>query len=132
MALLALGTAGTLGSAHLLLCAVHCVLTPVALSFAPALSQFLPGDTQVHPILVVLVVSFGLLAFVPGYRRHRKRSSFYRCSLVSGRLDSDPLAVHRLDRLREKCLTILGSTLIITASRAESDILQILRPLQCR
>ena len=38
------------------LCLIHWVLTPVALSFAPALSQFVPGDKQVHSVFVVLVV----------------------------------------------------------------------------
>src|SRR5664279_6651907 len=54
------------------LCLIHCVLTPIALSFAPVLSEFLPGDTAVHRVVIVLVVAIGLLAFIPGYRKHRK------------------------------------------------------------
>ena len=97
------------------LCVVHCVLTPVALSFAPALSQFLPGDTQVHRILVVLVVSFGLLAFVPGYRKHRKAIVFLPMLAGVWSIGLGSFGGASLGPLAEKCLTILGSTLVITA-----------------
>lgn len=62
----------SLGTAASLLCMVHCVLTPVALALSPALATLLPGDTKMHRILLCLVVSLGLLAFVSGYRRHRR------------------------------------------------------------
>ena len=63
----------SLGTAASLLCMVHCVLTPVALALSPALATLLPGDTKTHRVLLCAVVSLGLLAFVSGYRRHRRR-----------------------------------------------------------
>ena len=43
------------------LCLIHCVLTPIGLSFAPVLSEFLPGDSTVHRVGIVLLgVSPGL------------------------------------------------------------------------
>ena len=66
----------TIGVTASTLCLIHCVLTPIALSFAPVLSEFLPGDSAVHRVVIVLVVAIGLLAFIPGYRKHHKAIVF--------------------------------------------------------
>ena len=97
------------------LCLIHCVLTPVALSFAPALSQFVPGDKQVHSVFVVLVVSIGLLAFVSGYRKHRKLVVFLPMVAGVWAIGLGAFGGSSLGPLAEKGITIVGSTLIITA-----------------
>jgi hypothetical protein len=61
-----------LGTAASMLCVVHCVLTPVLLALSPTLATMLPGSTLVHRILIFFVVSLGLLAFISGYKKHRR------------------------------------------------------------
>ena len=63
----------SLGSATSLLCLVHCVLTPVILALSPTLATLLPGNNTTHQVLIFFVVSLGLLAFLSGYRRHRRK-----------------------------------------------------------
>jgi len=87
----------------------------VALSFAPALSQFVPGDKQVHSVFVVLVVSIGLLAFVSGYRKHRKLVVFLPMAAGVWAIGLGAFGGSSLGPLAENGITILGSTLIITA-----------------
>jgi hypothetical protein len=49
-----------------LLCAVHCLLLPFMLAFAPALAHFLPGDEAVHRTLACSLAAVGLVAFRAG------------------------------------------------------------------
>ena len=97
------------------LCLIHCVLTPIALSFAPVLSEFLPGDTAVHRVVIVLVVAIGLLAFIPGYRKHRKFIVFLPMLAGLWAIGLGAFGDSFMGPWAEKCITILGSTLIITA-----------------
>jgi uncharacterized membrane protein HdeD (DUF308 family) len=55
------------------LCTIHCVLLPIVLAFAPALSHFLPGSEAIHRTLAYLLAAVGLIAFCTGYRIHRKK-----------------------------------------------------------
>ena len=63
----------TLGSMASLLCLIHCVLTPIVLTLSPTLATLLPGSRTTHQVLIFFVVSSGLLAFVSGYLKHRRR-----------------------------------------------------------
>ena len=63
----------SLGAAASLLCLVHCVLTPMVLALSPALATLLPGSNTTHRVLIFFVVSLGLLAFLSGYKKHRRR-----------------------------------------------------------
>jgi hypothetical protein len=60
------------GAAMSVLCAVHCLLTPLLAGFYPALLRLLPGDAVFHRTLAVVIVVAGTAAFVPGYRIHRQ------------------------------------------------------------
>jgi hypothetical protein len=51
-----------LGTAASMLCVVQ----------SPTLATMLPGSTSVHRILIFFVVSLGLLAFISGYKKHRR------------------------------------------------------------
>jgi len=53
-------------------CVVHCLLTPV-LPLLPLLGWSVE-DHAVHQALAFVVVAAGLLALLPGYRAHGKRS----------------------------------------------------------
>jgi hypothetical protein len=56
------------GQALSLLCLIHCAVTPVVLMVAPA-AMGIFGNA--HPVLLVLVATTALWAFIPGYRHHR-------------------------------------------------------------
>jgi hypothetical protein len=43
-----------IGIAASTLCAIHCLLLPIVLAFAPTLAHFLPGDETVHRTLAYL------------------------------------------------------------------------------
>jgi MerC mercury resistance protein len=62
-----------LGIATSTLCAVHCVLLPIALAFAPTLAHFLPGSEAIHRTLAYLLAGVGLVAFWGGYKIHRRK-----------------------------------------------------------
>ena len=49
-------------------CAVHCVSTPLFIALAPAAASVLGGA---HPVLLVLVTLVAGWSFVPGFRCHR-------------------------------------------------------------
>jgi hypothetical protein len=63
----------TLGIAASSLCMVHCLAMPLVIGILPILGlQFLEGHSA-HVILAGFVLSFALLAVVPGYLKHRRK-----------------------------------------------------------
>jgi hypothetical protein len=54
------------------LCISHCVLLPLALGFLPAATAELLEGEALHQGLVFFVVLCAGMAFVPGWRRHRR------------------------------------------------------------
>ena len=100
------------------LCVLHCLLTPIILSFSAVLAHLLPGDETVHRVLAIFVACFGAFALVNGYRRHRQRSVLL--SLVFGlgcifaaAWFGDDLPSH----IWEVAITFVGSALMVTAHR---------------
>ncbi len=65
-------TADRLGVAASTLCFLHCLFTPILLSLSAVSAHFLPSEERTHRVLAVAVAALGALAFVSGYRRHRK------------------------------------------------------------
>ncbi len=63
--------AGVVASAA---CFVHCMATPVLLSFSAVWAHFLPSEEITHRILAVVVTLLGALALIAGYRRHKNQS----------------------------------------------------------
>jgi hypothetical protein len=53
------------------LCVIHCLLTPVLLSFSAVSAHFLPSEERTHRTLAVVIATLGAIALVKGYRRHR-------------------------------------------------------------
>lgn len=51
-------------------CVVHCAATPLLVGSLPAAASVLGGF---HPVLLVVVTAVAGWAFVPGFRRHRRR-----------------------------------------------------------
>ncbi len=64
--------ADRLGIAASTLCFFHCLLTPLVLSLSAVSAHFLPSEEHTHRVLAVMVAALGALAFISGYRRHRK------------------------------------------------------------
>lgn len=63
----------TLGIAASSLCLVHCLAMPLVITALPLLGlQFLEGHAA-HVLLAAFVLSFALLAIVPGYLKHRRK-----------------------------------------------------------
>ncbi len=56
------------------LCAVHCLVLPVALVMLPALAATTFGDESFHKWMLVAVLPTSLVALTMGCRRHRNMS----------------------------------------------------------
>jgi len=53
------------------LCVLHCLLTPFLITVLPAV---VATEHQTHSVFAVIILLFGMLAFVPGYRKHQMKS----------------------------------------------------------
>jgi MerC mercury resistance protein len=100
------------------LCVVHCLLTPVLISFSAVLAHFLPAEERVHRSLAVLVALFGTIALLIGFRKHRRVRILF---LMIGGLGFISGSAWFGDRLPshayEVAITMVGSGLMISAHR---------------
>jgi uncharacterized membrane protein YfcA len=94
-------------------CVVHCVVTPIALIFLPALSRFLPGNESFRRWLVLAVFSIGMISFASGYNRHRRK--LLLVPLVAGMALIATGAFLISNDVQETIVTLLGSALVISA-----------------
>ena len=109
----------TLGISASLLCAIHCAAVPLALVLFPALTLRLPvEDHAFHQVMALLVGTFGLGAFLSGYRKHRRRSALVIASvgltaILFGGFAHELLGTetHEIER----GFTLFGSMVLITA-----------------
>ena len=96
-----------------LLCAVHCLLLPVALAVLPTLAVSSFGDERFHLWMLMAVLPTSLIALSMGCRRHRNISV-----LVMGLPGLAILTVAALfghewsDESGEKILSLIGASLI--------------------
>jgi len=97
---------------------VHCLLTPIFISFSAVLAHFLPAEERVHRSLAVLVALFGTVALLIGVRRHRRATILL---LMAGGLGCIAGSAWFGDRLPshiyEVAITMVGSGLMIAAHR---------------
>lgn len=101
-----------------LLCVVHCILTPVLLSFSAVFAHLLPGEEWVHRSFALLVAAFGGVALMVGFRKHRRKTILFLMlsgfSCIAGTAwFGDKLPSHSI----EIAITCLGSGLMISAHR---------------
>ena len=99
-------------------CFVHCLVTPFLLSFSVVFVHLLPSEERTHRVLAASVALLGAAALANGFRRHRRLSvvTLMLCGLAcvfGAAWWGDRLPGH----LWEVGLTLLGSTLMITAHR---------------
>jgi hypothetical protein len=100
------------------LCVVHCLLTPLLISFSAVFAHFLPAEEHVHRTLALLVALFGTVALLFGFRKHRRSTVLFLMlaglSCIAGAAwFGDRLPSHAV----EVAITFCGSTLMITAHR---------------
>jgi hypothetical protein len=110
--------ADTLGVWTSGLCVVHCILTPVLLSFSAVAAHFLPSEERTHRSLAVVIATLGALALVRGYRSHRQLRVLWIMlgglgCIFAGAYWGDRLPAHWMEVL----VTFCGSGLMITAHR---------------
>jgi hypothetical protein len=96
------------------LCLVHCLLIPVMVVLAPALSALVLGtETTVHWIFLALAVPTSCWALRRGFRRHRNLAA-----LVAGLVGLCVMFLgvsHLLHRGLEVPLTVIGVSLVVVA-----------------
>ena len=100
------------------LCVVHCLLTPLLISFSAALAHFLPAEEHVHRLLALLVALCGAVALALGFRKHRRSTVLFIMLAGLGCIAGaawfgDRLPFHAV----EVAITSCGSALMITAHR---------------
>lgn len=100
------------------LCVVHCIATPVLLSFSSVFAHFLPGEERTHRTLATLIAFIGAVAIVHGFRIHgRLRILFLMAAglacIFAGAYLGDRLPSHNV----EVMITLLGSCLMIASHR---------------
>ena len=109
-------------------CVVHCVVTPLLVSFSVVLAHLLPGEEKTHRSLALAVAVLGALALLRGYRSHRQGSVLVLMAaglsfIFTGAWFGDRLPSHTVEVL----VTLLGSTLMIVAHRRNHTFCQSCR-----
>lgn len=61
----------SLGISASILCAIHCAAMPFVIGFLPLLGLGFFADPAFHKWIVALCLDLALVAFLPGWRRHR-------------------------------------------------------------
>lgn len=99
-------------------CVIHCLLTPVLLSFSVFLAHILPSEERTHRTLAVAIAGIGAMALFRGLRRHRRMVVVW---LMAAGMTCIFLAAILGDRLRhhwmEVAITVAGSLAMVTAHR---------------
>ena len=103
----------TAGIGVSLLCVSHCVATPLLVVLLPAVELFERGT---HTVFALTILCFGLLAFVPGYRRHHRRGVLLWGLIGFGMLSAGVVVPEGvMSEAVEQGLTILGGITLISA-----------------
>ena len=100
------------------LCVVHCLLTPLLISFSAVLAHFLPAEEHVHRTLALLITLFGTVALLLGFRKHRRTVVLFLMLAGLGCIAGPAWFGDRLpSHAVEVSITFCGSALMITAHR---------------
>ena len=105
-----------LGIVLSLLCAIHCVLTPLIILSLPIMARYYLGNSFFHLALALMIIPVGVFAFVVGYRHHRKFQVLLLGIPGLIFISFVPYAVHQMGiPLNEPLLMVVGSSLLISA-----------------
>ncbi len=99
-----------------LLCALHCLLLPIAIILYPHSTAFLPDDEVVHLSILFIVIPISLFALFKGAQIHKKSYVFFVGLIGLATLILALLLGHSiLGNYGEKILTLIGSLIVIFA-----------------
>ncbi len=94
-------------------CAVHCLLMPVAIVMLPSLAALPFADERFHVFLVFLVLPLSTVALTMGCRKHRSRRVMAVGGIGLVLLVGAALVGHDLfGELFEKSATVVGASLV--------------------
>jgi hypothetical protein len=95
-------------------CAVHCLLTPLALALLPALGGTMLADESFHFALLVFILPSSLIALILGCWRHKDRAVIALGAAGLGILVLAALSGPEwLGNAGERGMTLLGSFAIM-------------------
>lgn len=96
-----------------MICAVHCLLLPVALVMLPALAVSTFGDERFHQWMLLAVLPTSLIALTMGCRRHRNLNVMATGLLGLTILTLAALYGHVwLGEIGEKIASLIGASMI--------------------
>jgi glucose-6-phosphate-specific signal transduction histidine kinase len=96
-------------------CLVHCLLTPLVISAFPGILPYIPGDAWFHRLLALGIVLLGAVAFVPGYRIHRRKSLLLLIGAGMAFILVVAWVGEGLNGKAELAISITGSLMLVTA-----------------
>ncbi len=105
-----------LGIAGSILCTIHCAATPLLIGYLSTAGLGFLGDELIHQVFAVVLAAIALLAFIPGWRRHRRTSiaivgGLGVALILAAGFVLDPFISHT----QETLVTVAGSLLLIGA-----------------
>ncbi len=105
-----------LGMSLSLLCAIHCLLTPVIMLSLPIMARYYIAHPWFHWLMAVMIIPVGLGAFISGYRHHGRISVIILGVLGLVIIGIVPVFFHRaLTWWSEPFIMVVGSGFLITA-----------------
>ena len=97
-------------------CAIHCLMLPVALAVMPSLALLPLGGESFHKLLICLVLPASILALTLGCRRHGKKVMLFWGGAGLFIMILTAILGHDLmGELLEKAATVIGATFVAVA-----------------
>ncbi len=97
------------------ICLIHCLLTPIVISLFPSAIPYLPGDAWLHRTLAAGIVLLGAVAFVPGYRLHRRKPLLALVGTGMSLILTVAWTGEGMSRVLELALSVSGSMMLVAA-----------------
>ncbi len=102
------------GMALSFVCALHCVLTPLVMLSIPFFARYYLAHPLFHLFFALAIVPVGVVAFVSGFRHHRRLTPMALGFPGLGLVAFIPYLVHDLHfNIHEPALMVIGSSLLI-------------------
>lgn len=107
----AIDTAGVVAST---ICMIHCLSMPFLMAIFPLVAAELFEAEWIHQVLGFFVLSTCLMAFVPGYLRHRDKRLIYIGVVGVGLVFLGTLVIrHSMGEIGEIVFMTLGNTVLV-------------------
>ncbi|QNI36378.1 MerC domain-containing protein [Edaphobacter albus] len=107
--------ADLLGAVASGVCFLHCLITPLVISLFPSIIPYLPGDAWFHRLLAIGIVLLGAVAFIPGYRLHRRKALLLLIGISISFILIVAWSGESLNRATELYLSLPGSGMLVAA-----------------